>query len=178
MAGTLEMNFPLWTPRSVNATALLVNLLSVSITLDNLCGHNYWTPNQNISVFDSVHVPDTTIKSYVTRLADYPSHSFLNKAECLVIGVIYLDRYCQTQSIILTRQNVHRLYATSLLIAIKIYDDHPISNKAFAQTAGIKFGELNVLEETFLKGIKFGLYKLVSPNEVLPQNNTNSCHIQ
>ena len=57
--------------------------------------------------------------------------------KCFVIAVVYIERLCDTGSLVLTHQNVHRLIATTVAIADKFYDDNGVANCVFANSAGL-----------------------------------------
>ena len=58
----------------------------------------------------------------------------------------------------LTHQNVHRIIAVSVLMAMKINDNMVVSNKAFAYSAGLSLPELNQLELEFIIAIEFEFF--------------------
>lgn len=54
--------------------------------------------------------------------------------------------------------NVHRLILTSILVAVKFFDDKYYSNAFFSKVGGVSSKELNRLEISFLSGIQFHLF--------------------
>ena len=84
---------------------------------------------------------------FVNRISYYSTCS----DACFVIASIYIERLCQIKNLTLTHQNIHRVIGSSVIIAIKFYDDHRICNRDFSRCAGIRlFGMtlLNVLGTT------------------------------
>ena len=60
--------------------------------------------------------------------------------------------------IILTEFNVHRMFFSSLLLAIKYNEDNFYTNKFYSNVSGLKCSELNNLELKFVTEIKFDLF--------------------
>jgi hypothetical protein len=59
--------------------------------------------------------------------------------------------------------NIHRLIVTSMMLAVKFFDDVYYSNAYYAKVGGVKGNEMNVLEVHFLRLIDWQLF--VSPEE-------------
>ena len=78
-------------------------------------------------------------------------------AECLVLSLIYIDRLIQSGKIPVNSLTVHRVIITSVMIAIKFFDDSFCVNSFYAQIGGVQTEELNNLEMVFLKSINFTL---------------------
>ena len=57
-----------------------------------------------------------------------------------------------------TDKTIHRLLTAALIVSIKFWDDIHITDKAFAQIAGIDIRELIRLESFFLRAIDFRLF--------------------
>jgi len=53
---------------------------------------------------------------------------------------------------------VHRLILTSILVAVKFFDDKYYSNAFFGKVGGVSSKEVNRLEISFLRGIQFHLF--------------------
>jgi len=105
--------------------------------------------------FDSVDPPPINLKRYLKRIATFTGCS----EESLVFSLIYIDRLITNpvQRFIVTNLNVHRLILSSVLVAVKFYDDHYYDNVFFSKVGGVSSKELNMLETEFLFLINFDL---------------------
>eukprot|EP00727_Mastigamoeba_balamuthi_P011915 m51a1_g7346 hypothetical protein (287) ;mRNA; f:223408-224696 len=97
--------------------------------------------------------PAVTIEEYVRRIMTYtPWHN-----ELYVAALVYVDRVLAMNpaTVILTRRSVHRLFATSVVVASKLLDDLYYTNRYFAAIAGVSTDELNALEIDLLRSMDF-----------------------
>lgn len=95
------------------------------------------------------------IKSYLMRIAHYTGCS----EESLIFSLIYIDRLIANNAkFMVTSFNVHGLILTSILVAVKFYDDHHYKNTHFGKVGGISCKEMKRLEMIFLHEIKFELF--------------------
>ncbi|XP_076942045.1 cyclin-P3-1-like, partial [Bidens hawaiensis] len=113
------------------------------------------------TVFHGSRAPTLTIQQSIDRIYKYSRCS----PSCFVGAHIYIDRLIQSQSIILTSLNVHRLLITSIMLAAKFIDDAFFNNTYYAKVGGITRAEMNRLELKFLFGIDFQLYVSLSTFE-------------
>uniref|UniRef100_A0A7S2PVE5 Cyclin n=1 Tax=Zooxanthella nutricula TaxID=1333877 RepID=A0A7S2PVE5_9DINO len=112
------------------------------------------------SIFHAAQTPQISITDYLTRIARYYHCS----DSCLVLGLVYIDRLVKLQpDFVVSPLNVHRLLATSIMLAAKFHDDVFYSNKYYGKVAGVRVCELNRLEEKFLQMLKWHL--CVLPDE-------------
>ncbi|KAJ8904122.1 hypothetical protein NDN08_000649 [Rhodosorus marinus] len=96
---------------------------------------------------------EISLETYVNRLYRYLDCSNVAYITALVYlrRIQFLDPRCR-----LTYGNIHRLYATALLIAIKYHDDEHYSNKFCAQVFGMSgLAEINELEGLMLSLLGF-----------------------
>ena len=110
--------------------------------------------SQKKSLFTSKKIPNISIGDYLTRIKKF---TLINDST-LIICLIYLDRYLKMNKIILTEFNVHRIFFSSLLLAIKYNEDNFYTNKFYSNVSGLKCSELNKLELKFSTEIKFDLF--------------------
>jgi hypothetical protein len=116
-------------------------------------------PSQ-LTLFDSVRPPSIAVKDYLQRIQRY----FGCAPECFVLSLVYIDRVLLANDWFrITRLNVHRLIITSVLLAVKFFDDVFYTNSYYAKVGGIRTKELNSLESRFLRLLHWKLY--VSPKE-------------
>jgi len=133
----------------------LVEILSH--VLNELCQQLY-SPSMSQNTcdcFDSIDPPPINLKRYLKRIATFTGCS----EESLVFSLIYIDRLITNteQRFIVTNLNVHRLILSSVLVAVKFYDDHYYDNVYFSKVGGVSSKELNMLETEFLFLINFDL---------------------
>ena len=110
--------------------------------------------NQNTMCFSSYSIPNITIYEYLIRIQKYT----LIEKNTLILSLIYIDRICQLNKIVLTYYNIHRILFASILIAIKYNEDEFYENKFYAEIAGIKVTELIIIEYNFFCMCDFNLY--------------------
>lgn len=110
--------------------------------------------------FHAVRPPQLSIHAYLQRIADY----FVCSDECLVIGLVYIDRLMKLQpQFVVSPLSIHRLLATSMMVAAKFFDDSFFINSYYARVAGVRAPELNDLEVQFLQFLDWRLF--VPPEE-------------
>ena len=102
--------------------------------------------------------PSVSLSRYIERFATYTPAT----KEVFLSALIYIDRHGAATGVPLTRNNVHRLFAASFVVASKFISDLYYSNKFYAKVAGLPLEELNNLERSFLTDLTFSL--TISPN--------------
>jgi len=121
-----------------------------------------------------------TVHAYLTRLSTY----FQCSNECFVLGLVYINRILRLYpSLRICKLNVHRLVLTSLVLAMKFFDDVHYQNAYYAKVGGIQTKEMNNLEFEFLQLLNWKLH--VSPLEfdinrkvVYKAANNQICHMK
>lgn len=79
---------------------------------------------------------------FLRRLHKYTHFS----AECLVIAIIYIDRYNMAmENFSLNNLNAHKMMLTAVLLAAKFQDDLYYDNKAFEFAGGVNALHLHQL---------------------------------
>ena len=119
----------------------------------------YQSPSpHNLTLFDSCERPVISIEDYVRRMGRGLEH--LVSSNAFKIAVVLLTRILEKENPVapLTHFNVHRLFATALLIAAKFLEDDPLHNSQFCRASGIGLRELNKLERVFLKYILYDIH--------------------
>jgi len=133
----------------------LVKILSH--VLNELCNQEYPSNIKgNICTsFDSIDPPPIKLTCYLKRIATFTRCS----EESLILSLIYIDRLITNpeRKFLVTALNVHRLILSSVLVAVKFYDDWYYDNVFFSKVGGVSSKELNILETEFLFLINFDL---------------------
>ena len=134
---------------------------NISISLLNLITSNKLKKNykeilkkQKNMLFNLKKLPKISVGDFIYRIVYYSKI----EDETLISGVIYLDRFCKKQKIVLTEYNIHRLLFISILIAIKFLEDKYFTNIFYSKICGIKTEILNKMEYQFVCGLNFEMY--------------------
>jgi len=139
---------------------LEIENILIEILTENRAKSNYKDiiKHQKKNIFSSPLIPDITIKDYLERIKKYTKID----DNSIIMGLIYLDKFCNKTQIILTDYNIHRLLFTSLLIALKFGEDVFYKNTFYSQVCGVKTKILNKMEYEFACGIEFEFYVSLS----------------
>lgn len=134
---------------------------SISISLIQLVSENRSKSNykaqlkaQAHSPFTSLSIPSISLSDYLHRIWKY---SKMDESS-LILGLIYIDRFCKKKKVILTEFNVHRILFSSLLISIKFNEDKYFTNKYYSKIGGMDLRQLNDMEMEFLININFDMF--------------------
>ena len=139
-----------------------LNLINaISNTLNTILENNKKQKNyrdiikkQSTMYFSATLIPGITIKDYLIRIQNY---SGMEKGT-LILSLILIDHMCKKSNIILTPYNIHRILFSSVLVSIKYNEDSYYDNNFYAQIAGIKANELQLLEYKFFELNDFHVY--------------------
>ena len=110
------------------------------------------------TVFDGKIKPVPTVSEYLNRImegiSEYEDYNW-----CIPVFLIYLKRI-KDNGIILTEYNIHRLMLTSILIAVKYWeDDYTFNEETFIKISGVRNEtELYNLQIEFLVTINWKLF--------------------
>ena len=75
----------------------------------------------------------------------------------LINSIIYIDKFCEINTYILSLKNVHRILIASCLLSIKFNED-TISTKYYSKIVGTNDWDLNNLEFYFYIKLQFSLF--------------------
>ncbi|CAE7620323.1 CYCU4-1 [Symbiodinium natans] len=118
------------------------------------------TAAAQVTKFHSVRPPQLPIRDYLFRIAKY----FQCSRECFVLCLVYIDRIVKLHpDFTICSLNIHRLLVTSVMLAVKFFDDVYYSNAYYAKVGGVKTREVNILEGQFLQLIEWKLH--VTPED-------------
>ena len=133
-----------------------INSVLESLIAENKNLENYKEnmKQQKKSIFYLADVPEISVLDYLYRIQNYSDA----EDNTFILGLIYIDKICETASIVLSENNIHRILFMSILSAIKYNEDLYYDNKYYAKIAGISTKELKKMELEYLKLIKFELY--------------------
>lgn len=144
----------------------------ISKVLNELVTINDSSINQDCvtSKFDVKKKLKMSISDYIKRAVSNTQA----ESSTLIVSMILIDRICDTEKVALTGKSVHKLFITSLVLAIKMNEDLIYDLKYYSQVAGIPSRELETLEEEFLKIMDFKVNVKLDEfldyvNTILPQ---------
>lgn len=98
--------------------------------------------------------PPITLFEYVVRIVKHTKMEISS----LVIGAIYIDRFCENKKYILTYDNVYKLILTSFLLTFKFNEDIKIDMKIYSEIVGVSAGNIRELEIFMYEGMDYRLY--------------------
>ena len=104
--------------------------------------------------FNAKYIPSISISYYITRIVQYTKI----EENTLIASLIFIDRLCNEERIMLTEFNVHRIIFTACLLAIKVNEDQIFNMEYYSQICGVKLTELNKLESFFCSIVNFNFY--------------------
>ena len=109
----------------------------------------------HLTVFDSHDIPPVSIRDYLIRIMSYSRATSRN----MVMALSYIDKLSNDDNwpVTLTRFNVHRLLAVSMMIASKFYEDQYLDNDSWGTITGMGLPEINRIERRFLLYIDFDI---------------------
>ena len=141
-----------------NINAYLISLIKENKKLKN---YEEMKMSQEDLLFNSLDYSILSLKDFLIFLEEYLGiENYI-----LICSLIYIERYCNETSMILTETNIHKILYTSILISIKQIEDNYYDNNYYSKIIGIKNKDLNKLEYNFITKIDFKLY--ISKSEYL-----------
>lgn len=143
---------------AINNKSLVASLTKIipDIVIENLKNKDNMLiiEKQKRYFFHSNLQTKISIHAYLERILKF-SHC---EESTLVIGLIFIDRICEINNLLLTPNNVHRLILISIISAIKYNEDECYSNGYYAKVGGITLEEINRLEYEFLKLMRYSMF--------------------
>ena len=135
-----------------DTTKRLVRYVLRQATFGADCYPNEDAYSNKYDVFFSVSIPGIEWDEYIDRVYKYTGASDM----CFIIAFILISRCKLAVNVF----NAHRLFITSLTVAIKYLDDRVYEQNFYARIGGLNGGavELNRCELQFLSLIDFQVY--------------------
>jgi hypothetical protein len=128
---------------SYNISVTLMQLISENMQKDS---YKEKLNKQKKQIFTSKTIPKISVSDYLLRITKYANVS----DEILIIALIYLDKLCKKNKLMLNSYNVHRLLFISILISIKMNSDKIYKNIYYSKISGINPKELCLMEYEFI----------------------------
>jgi hypothetical protein len=110
-------------------------------------------------------IPKIGVSAYLQRLVKYvnvwmdedqaPESSGVRT---LLVALIYVDRALSADpTFVLSNSTMHRVFMGAMLVAIKFFEDEPISNRFWAQVGGVNLTDVNAIEAKICTTLQFNL---------------------
>ena len=110
--------------------------------------------NQRNSIFSAKDPPQISILDYLNRIKYYSQI----ENNTLICSLLYIDKLCTSNEIVLTELNIHRILFTAILLSLKYNEDLIYKMDYYSKIAGVSLKELKKLEFEFVSKINFELY--------------------
>ena len=133
-----------------------VSKVFTKIIIDNLRCTRYMSDIclQKELMFYNDNIPQISIKEYCERIVEL-THC---EEGSFIASLLYVDRVCRYNKVILTLNNIHKLLFTSIIISIKYNEDQCYMDDYYAKVGGVSLLEYTQLQYEFLQLIKYNLY--------------------
>ena len=104
--------------------------------------------------FSQRKIPEIPIDNYIERIKKYSGV----EDSTLVLTLIYCDKLCGMNNFLIQPHNIHRLFISCCLLAIKFNEDCFYTNEYYAKVGGIDLKEMNYLERSCIELLNFDLF--------------------
>ena len=125
---------------------------SISFFLSELINENLKNNDSENDIFTIKSLPKLSISDYLNRIILYSNI----EENTLISALIYIHIISKIKPI--TKYNIHKILFTSILISLKFNEDGIYKNNYYSEIAGVSTEELLILENEFLKLIKYKLF--------------------
>ena len=105
-------------------------------------------------IFYLNHFPPISIEDYINRIYN----GMKMNISTLIMSIIYIDRFCETNGYVLSLNNIHRILLAACLLSIKFNEDFNMNTQYYANVAGVQVNDLNNLECYLYVKLKFSLF--------------------
>ncbi|KAA8496758.1 Cyclin-U4-1 [Porphyridium purpureum] len=146
---------PFGSQQNVHESEALIAVINGILVGRTVFNENIPALKKCSSEFHGLEVPKVLLLDYLHRIEKY---AFCSRS-CFVVALVYLDWIAMVDCTYrLTAFNVHRLFLTALVLAVKFCEDVFYDNAHFAKVGGITVQELNRMELEFLKALEFRMH--------------------
>lgn len=116
--------------------------------------YNEIIKSQESLIFNSKHYLCISLKDFLIFLEEF----YELEDYTIIGGIIFLERFCNDASIILTEYNVYILIFISFLLSIKTLEDFCYENSYYSRIIGMNIKHFNKLEYKFITTIDYKLH--------------------
>lgn len=106
-----------------------------------------------LNIFSSLYDPPLSFRDYINRFLDYESCESV-----FVYTLIYMKRFILKHSTWLHKRNVHRIFFSAYITAVKFLSDEVEKMSWYAYLGGMILQEIHRLEKEFIKSLDWNLY--------------------
>lgn len=124
---------------------------NISLILEKVIKLNRNRFKRDKNIFNCGNIPNISLYNYLYRIKKYSKID----DNTLILSLIYIDRICSTNKILINYYNVHKILLASIVSAIKFNEDNYYSNSFYSKIGGITSNELELLEMEFASIINF-----------------------
>ena len=133
---------------NTSLTSSISKIILEFIKSNSNIGHDSKDP------FSSKTIPGIPIDYYIERIKKYSGV----EDSTLVLTLIYCDKICGLNNFLIQPHNIHRLFISCCLLAIKFNEDCFYTNEYYAKVGGIDLKEMNYLERSCIELLNFDLF--------------------
>ncbi len=133
---------------NTSLTSSISKIILEFIKSNSNIGHDSKDP------FSSKTIPGIPIDYYIERIKKYSGV----EDSTLVLTLIYCDKICGLNNFLIQPHNIHRLFISCCLLAIKYNEDCFYTNEYYAKVGGIDLNEMNYLERCCIELLNFDLF--------------------
>ena len=106
------------------------------------------------AIFYLVEAPKINIYDFLLNIEKFTRVD----TNVIICALIYIDRICNKREMNITKNNIHLLLSTAILISAKFNQDNFCNNFIYSQISGIPTKRLCMQESAFLEIIEYNLY--------------------
>ena len=151
---SLEKYFPIYISKDLQKRIIK----SIAQNLKGIIKENIQNNQMKFVVKSDIfylnHFPPISIEDYINRIYKGTKMNI----STLILSIIYIDRFCETNGYILSLNNVHRILLAACLLSLKFNEDVNIDAQYYANIAGVPINDLNNLECYLYVKLKFSLF--------------------
>ena len=155
---TSKTNFEKYNPLYASKDLKKIIIKSIAQNLKGIIKENIQNNQMKFVIKSDLfylnHFPKISIEDYIKRIYTYTKMNI----STLIIAVIYIDRFCETNGYILSLNNIHRILLAACLLSIKFNEDVNLGTQYYANVAGVPVNDLNNLECFLYVKLKFSLF--------------------
>lgn len=142
----------------VNTTSVLKKLFSKLLShipsiLNKIIKKNKDKGESKSSVFDCTYKISISFDDYFIRLVELCEP----ESNTIIFSLILIDKICENKKVILSKENIHKVFFTALFIAFKMNEDEIFNEKHFSIASGLSNNEIALLEKEFVEKLDYKL---------------------
>ena len=130
----------------------------ISDLLTDICEESTGDHDTNVAntikPFLSKSIPAISIKNFFERIVKYTKI----ENSTLILILVYIDRLCDKQTILLNYFNIHKIIIGAMIVAIKYNEDEYYDMNFYSKIGGVTLKEIQKLEHSILTLLNFDLF--------------------